>query len=140
MIYAAVKYILVNDSDVAAAVGTYDSKVKVYPIGIPQGATPPFVEFSLSSTEGNPAKDSASIYGLDYARCMVRVLDTEVDDVIDIAKKIRIAMDTQKGGGTFNSEELDSIDFDSMTDGVYNYGADQQLFYIDLNFDIWIHP
>ena len=92
MIYKAVKYILENDADFLAAIGTDDDEdIKVYPIAPRKEVSLPFGVISITDQTGNPSKDRATISGIDTIRVRVSVFGTDLDTLIDIAEKARIA-------------------------------------------------
>lgn len=140
MIYKAVKYILENDSDFAAAIGTdSDSDVRVYPINPRKEVPPPFCIFNVMNMTGSPTKDNPSYLGMDNYLVRIAVYDTELDDVIDISEKARIALETYKAGGTFNGVTVKSIDFYNMRDGFVPDG-NRGYIYIEMDYEIWATP
>lgn len=141
MIYNAIKNILENDADFLAAIGTDDdSDIKAYPIHPRKGVTLPFCVFNITDQTGNPAKDRASINGLDTVRIRVSVFGHDLDTLIDIAEKCRIALDNEKEGGTYNSVVIHKIDFESLNDTWEpNYG-DRGALGFDMNYEIWSEP
>lgn len=141
MIYKAIKYILENDSDFATAIGTDDdSDVKVYPIHPRKTVGLPFCVFSITDQRGNPAKDRRSYDGIDEIRMRISVFDNELDDVIDLAEKARIALDNEKEGGTYNSVVVQSIDFDNMNDTFEENYGNRGAIGMDMNYTIWSTP
>lgn len=141
MIYKAIKYILENNSNFAAAIGTdSDGDVKVYPIHPRKEVSLPFAVFNIIDQRGNPTKDNKSTSGIDEVRVRVTVYDTELDDVVDLSEKARIALDNQKAGGTFNTEVVHSIDFESLNDGYDNSYGDRGAMYIEHDYTIWAEP
>ena len=141
MIYKAVKYILENDSDFATAIGTdSDSDVKIYPVNPRKEVTLPFCVYNIMNMSGNPTKDNKSILGMDNYLVRVTVYDNELDDLIDISEKARVAMDNQKAGGTFNTVTVNSIDFYNLRDGFDQGYGDRGVFYIEMDYEIWATP
>jgi len=141
VIYKAIKYILENDSDFATAIGTdADGDVKVYPIHPRKEVGLPFCVFSIIDQRGNPAKDRESYNGIDEIRLRVSVFDNELDDVIDLSEKARIALDNEKAGGTYNSVVIQSIDFDNMNDTWEESYGDRGAIGMDMNYTIWSTP
>jgi hypothetical protein len=140
MIYRAILNILENDADFLAAIGTDDGDIKAYPIHPRKEVSLPICVFSIIDQRGNPTKDNKSTNGIDEVRVRVSVFDNDLDDLVDIAEKCRIALDNQKQGGTFNTEVIHSIDFDSMNDTFQeNYGPRGALG-IDMDYTIWAEP
>lgn len=138
MIYKAVKYILENNTAFAAAIGTdSDGDVKVYPIHPRKEVGLPFCVYNVSSLNSNPAKDLRSYLGLDDSRVRVTIFANDLDSLVDLAEKARVAMDTMKEGGTFNGMEITSIDFDNMSDGFDEGWGDRGALTIDMEFNIW---
>ena len=141
MIYKAIKYILENDADFLAAIGTdSDSDIKAYPIHPRKEVELPFCVFSITDQTGNPTKDNPTINGIDNIRIRVSVFGLDFDTLIDISEKCRIALDNEKAGGTYNSVVIQSIDFESLNDTFEpNYG-DRGAIGIDMNYEIWSTP
>lgn len=140
MIYRAIKYILENDADFLAAIGTDDGDIKAYPIHPRKEVKLPICVFSVIDQRGNPTKGNKSTSGIDEIRIRISVFDTELDDVIDISEKCRIAMDNEKNGGTYNTEVIRSIDFDSMNDTFQENYGDRGAMGIDMDYTIWAEP
>ena len=141
MIYKAIKYILENDSDFVTAISTdSDGDIKVYPIHPRKEVNLPFCVFSITDQTGNPAKDRESYNGIDEIRLRVSVYDNELDDVIDLAEKARIALDNEKAGGTYNSVVIQSIDFDNLNDTWQESYGNRGAIGIDMNYTIWSSP
>lgn len=141
MVYKAIKYILENDSNFAAAIGTdSDSDVKVYPIHPRKEVSLPFCVFSIIDQRGNPSKDRKSYNGIDEIRVRVSVFDDDLDSVIDAAEKARIALDNEKDGGTYNSVVIQNIDFDNMNDTFAESYGNRGALGIDMNYIIWSTP
>ena len=135
MIYKAIKYILENDADFLAAIGTDGGDIKAYPIAPRKEVSLPFCVFSITDQTGNPTKDAVS--GADELRVRVTVYDTDLDNLIDVAEKCRIALDGEQDGGTFNTVVVASINFDSLNDVfVESYGPSGAMG-IDMNYIIW---
>jgi len=136
MIYKAVKHILENDSTLSAAIGTDDdSDVKIYPINPRKKVELPFIVFNLTDQRGNPSKDIPS--GIDETRVQVIIYDTELDDVIYLAGKVRDALDGEKAGGTYNGTVIHSIDFDNQSDGFAQDYGNRGAIYIEQDYIIW---
>jgi hypothetical protein len=65
------------------------------------------------------------------------VYANDLDSLLNIAEKTRIAMDDRKEGGTFNGQYISSIDFDSMSDGFDQGYGDRGALTMDMEFNIW---
>ena len=141
MIYKAIKYILENDTDFLTAIGTdSDSDIKAYPIHPRKEVTLPFCVFSITDQTGSPAKDRKTYNGIDNIRIRVSVFGLDLDVLIDLAEKCRVAIDNEKEGGTYNSVVIQSIDFESLNDTFEpGYGDDGALG-IDMDYEIWSIP
>jgi hypothetical protein len=138
MIYKAVKYILENNAALATALGTdSEGDIKVYPIHPRKEVVFPFAVFNISSLNSNPAKDLKSYGSMDEIRLRVTVYANDLDSLLNIAEKTRIAMDDRKEGGTFNGQYISSIDFDSMSDGFDQGYGDRGALTMDMEFNIW---
>jgi len=139
MIYKVIKYILENNTAFASAIGTDgDGDIKAYPIHPRKEVSMPFCVFGISSQNSNPNKDTASYGIIDQARLRISIYTEDLDTLISLFEKARVAMETYKGGITVDGQAIRSIDFESMNDG-YNEGmGDRGALYIDADFDIWI--
>lgn len=137
MIYKAVKYILENDADFAAAVGT-DTEIKIYPIHPRKEVSLPFCVFNVLSLAGNFTKSAPS--GLDENTVRITVYDDALDDVIDLAEKARTAMDNEQAGGTYNGVVVHTIDFIQSNDGWQPGFGDRGALLIEMDFNIWSEP
>ena len=141
MIYKAIKYILENDADFLAAIGTdSDSDIKAYPIHPRKEVSLPFCVFSITDQTGNPSKDRPSINGIDNIRIRISIFGEDLDVLIDIVEKCRIALDNEKTGGTYNSVVIVSIDFESLNDTFEPGHGDRGALGIDMNYEIWSEP
>ena len=141
MIYKAVKYILVNDSDFATAMGTDDDgDVKIYPIHPRKEVSLPFGTFNITDDQGNATKDNPTISGMDNQRVRIIVYGTNLDTLVDIAEKARIAMDNEKEGGTYNTVVVESIDFERITDDYDQSTGEKGAYVLNLDFEIWSIP
>ena len=141
MIYRAIKYILENDADFLAAIGTDDDgDIKTYPIHPRKEVSLPLCVFSVIDQRGNPTKENKSTNGIDEIRVRISVFDNDLDDVIDLAEKCRIALDNEKAGGTYNTEVIHSIDFDSMNDTFQENYGNRGALGIDMDYTIWAEP
>ena len=141
MIYKAIKYILENDTDFATALSTdSDGDVKIYPIHPRKEVSLPLCVFSVIDQRGNPTKENKSYNGIDEIRVRISVFDSELDDVIDIAEKCRIALENEKLGGTYNTEVIHSIDFDSLNDTFSESYGNRGALGIDMDYTIWAEP
>lgn len=139
MIYKAIKFILENDSAFATAIGTdSDGDIKIYPIHPRKEVPLPFCVFNIIDQRGNPTKDEASAG--DEVRVRVTVLDVDLDNMVSLSDKVRAALDGQKKGGTFNSEVIDSIDFESLNDGFNETYGDRGALFIEHDYVIWLEP
>ena len=141
MIYKAIKNILENDADFLAAIGVdSDSDIKAYPIHPRKEVTLPFCVFSITDQTGNPSKDRKTINGIDIVRVRVSVFGLDLDVLVDIAEKCRIALDNEKDGGTYNSIIVHAVNFESLNDTWEpNYG-DRGALGFDMNYEIWSEP
>jgi len=134
MIHKVIKYLLENDSTFNTAIGDDDEgEVKIYPLLAPQTVTAPYCVYELNEMGPNPAKEEVS--GADLNSFVVKVYDTEFDDVMDLADKARSALD-KATAGTYNSVILLTMNFTGLNDGYVMEG--EPLYYIELNFDAYI--
>ncbi len=81
---------LVNDTDVAAIVGT-----RVYPVKMPLGYTLPCISYQRISSERYPFLDGPS--GRAIPRFQVDCYADTYSEVRDLAGKVRLALDGFKG-------------------------------------------
>ena len=139
MIYKAIKFILENDSAFATAIGTdSDGDIKIYPIHPRAKEELPFCVHNIIDQRGNPTKDETSAG--DEVRVRVTVMDDNLDNLVSLSEKARAALDGQKKGGIYNTEVIDSIDFESLNDGFNeSYGSEGALF-IEHDYVIWKEP
>ena len=140
MIYKAIKYILENNSNFATAIGSDNGDVKIYPIHPRKEVSLPFCVFNIIDQRGNPTKDNRSTSGIDEVRVRITIYDNDLDDLVDISEKCRIAMDLEKSGGTYNTEVVHSIDFESLNDGHDSGYGDRGALYIEHDYTIWAEP
>jgi len=143
MIYKAIKYILENDSAFAAAIGTFDDgegnvDIKIYPIHPRKEVPLPFCVFNIIDQRGNPTKDEPS--ALEEVRVRITVLDDDLDNMVSISDKARAALDGEKGGGEYNGEIIDTIDFESLNDGFNETYGDRGALFIEHDYNIWAVP
>jgi len=141
MIYKAIKYILENDTDFAAAIGTdSDSDIKVYPIHPRKEVSLPFCVFNIEDQNTNPTKDNQGVNGVDIVRIRVTYYSTDLDELVDIAEKGRIALDGEKAGGTFNTVVIRSIDCERISDDFNAAMGDRGSLVINTDYEIWAEP
>ena len=141
MIYRAVLNILSNNSDFTTAIGTdADTDYKIYPIAPRRETQLPMCVISIIDQRGNPTKDNPSTSGIDEIRVRITVYDDDLDDLIDLSEKARIAMDAEKSGGTYNTEVIQSIDFESLNDGIVTDYGPIGAMYIEHDYTIWASP
>ena len=141
MIYKAIKYILENDADFLAAIGTdSDSDIKAYPIHPRKEVGLPFCVFGIINQQGNPTKDVKSVNGIDEIRVRISVFEDDLDTLVDIAEKCRIAMDNAKEKNTYNSVVVHSVDFISLNDTFDSNYGNRGAIGIDMDYQIWAEP
>jgi hypothetical protein len=140
MIYKAVKYILENDATFAAAIGTDNGDIKVYPIHPRKEVSLPFCVFNIEDQQTNPTKDNPSYNGLDEVRIRVSIMDDDLDNVVDITEKARLALEGQKAGGTYAGVVIDSIDLERMSDDYATEYGDRGAIILNSDYIIWTTP
>lgn len=139
MIYKAIKFILENDSAFATAIGTdSDGDIKIYPIHPRKEVPLPFCVFNITDQRGNPTKDESS--ALDEVRVRVTMLDDDLDNLVEINEKARLALDGEKAGGTYNGVVIASLDFESLNDGFNETYGDRGALFIENDYNIWSEP
>jgi len=140
MIYQAIRNILQSDATFAAAIGTdSDGTVKVYSIFPTKQVSPPFCTVTIEDQVGNPTKGTAS--AVDDARVSIRIHHRHLEDIDTIVGNARTALDNEKSGGTFDTVQIASIDFERFRDGyVQLTGESETLLYRELIYEIWIEP
>lgn len=108
----AIRYLLVNDADVAAVVGG-----RVYSFTLPQEQSMPAIVLSVVGNRPNHSKDGTS--EVDEIRMQVTAIGRTQSQCVELSRKIRAAID-QADGGTFAGVAVQSIYFDQQV-GLYEF-------------------
>ena len=124
----SIYYILVNDSDVSALVGT-----RIFPNVAPQTTTFPFIIYDVTGVSPNDTKEGPST--LDTNDVMISCYSETYDEASDLAQKIRVAMD-RINQGVYNDETIQSSQFQSYNDIFDDTSGDAGIYRKALDFEI----
>lgn len=108
MIGNSIKSLLEANTDLVTLVGT-----KIYPVQAPQGEKDPLVIYGIVKQEGQHSKDRTSPE--DWIEVDINVYAKDYDQMHDISKEVRIALDGKKG--TIASNVISQISFMDFADG-----------------------
>jgi len=124
----SIYYILVNDTDVSALVGT-----RIFPNVAPQTTTFPFIIYDVTGVSPNDTKEGPST--LDTNDVMISCYSETYDEASDLAQKIRVAMD-RINEGVYNDETIQSSQFQSYNDIFDDTSSDAGIYRKALDFEI----
>ena len=124
----SIYYILVNDTDVSALVGT-----RIFPNVAPQTTTFPFIIYDVTGVSPNDTKEGPST--LDTNDVMISCYSETYDEASDLAQKIRVAMD-RINEGVYNDETIQSSQFQSYNDIFDDTSGDAGIYRKALDFEI----
>ena len=124
----SIYYILVNDRDVSALVGT-----RIFPNVAPQTTTFPFIIYDVTGVSPNDTKEGPST--LDTNDVMISCYSETYDEASDLAQKIRVAMD-RINEGVYNDETIQSSQFQSYNDIFDDTSGDAGIYRKALDFEI----
>ena len=124
----SIYYILVNDTDVSALVGT-----RIFPNVAPQTTTFPFIIYDVTGVSPNDTKEGPST--LDTNDVMISCYSETYSEASDLAQKIRVAMD-RINQGVYNDETIQSSQFQSYNDIFDDTSGDAGIYRKALDFEI----
>jgi len=124
----SIYYILVNDTDVSALVGT-----RIFPNVAPQTTTLPFIIYDVTGVSPNDTKEGPST--LDTNDVMISCYSETYSEASDLAQKIRVAMD-RINEGVYNDETIQSSQFQSYNDIFDDTSGDAGIYRKALDFEI----
>jgi len=124
----SIYYILVNDTDVSALVGT-----RIFPNVAPQTTTLPFIIYDVTGVSPNDTKEGPST--LDTNDVMISCYSETYSEASDLAQKIRVAMD-RINEGLYNDETIQSSQFQSYNDIFDDTSGDAGIYRKALDFEI----
>ena len=124
----AIYDILYDDNDVKTLVAN-----RIFPNVAPQTTQFPFIIYDVTGVTPNDTKEGVST--LDTNSVMISCYSETYAQASDLAKKIRIAMD-RINEGTYNSEKIQSSQFQSYNDIFDDTSGDSGIYRKALDFDI----
>ena len=122
----AVFDILGSDADVKSLVSESGSNIRIFPsrYDFPTNVLLPYITYQVVSNEPNNTKNGASTY--DYVRVQVNIYDIKYSTMIDLAGKVRTALDYTSG--TFLGVVVNKIFFENQVE-IFDDSAGEQGFY-----------
>tara|TARA_R100001460_G_scaffold90680_1_gene132382 strand:- start:408 stop:827 length:420 start_codon:yes stop_codon:yes gene_type:complete len=118
--------ILTSDSGLLNLVSDTGSNPRIFPsrYDFPIDVKVPYITYQVVSDEPNNTKNGVSQY--DYVTVQISIYDTRYSGLIDLAGKVRTALDYVSG--TFRHVQVDKIFFQNQNE-LFDDSAGQQGFY-----------
>ena len=122
----AVFDILGADADVKSLVSESGANIRIFPsrYDFPTNVLLPYITYQVVSDEPNNTKNGASNY--DYVRVQINIYDIKYSTMIDLAGKVRTALDYTSG--IFREVVCDKIFFENQVE-IFDDSAGEQGFY-----------
>mgnify|MGYP003118275079 CR=1 len=122
----AVFKILIDDADVLALVSESGTNTRIFPsrYDFPTNVLLPYITYQVVSDEPNNTKNGVSTY--DYVTVQVSIYDIRYSSMIDLAGKVRTALDYTSG--TFRGVIVNKIFFQNQNE-TFDDSAGEQGFY-----------
>ena len=122
----AVFEILRSDADVLTLVSESGNNPRIFPsrYKFPTNVLLPYITYQVVSDQPNNTKNGVSQY--DYVTIQINIYDNRYGDMIDLAGKVRTALDYTSG--TFRGVVVDKIFFENQNE-LFDDSAGEQGFY-----------